>query len=153
MTTLLKTFIRLLSLLLKSLFLFLIYIQTAYAQQVTQTIRGTVVDKVSQSPLIGAVITLINVSPIKGTSTDANGKFTLSNIALGRQSIKVTYIGYKESVIPNIILNAGKESVLNIQLEEDIVQSQDVVITAKVEKNKPLNEMSTVSTKICSRNK
>jgi hypothetical protein len=146
MTTLLKTFIRLINQCLRSLFLLFI-IHPASGQQLTQTIRGTVIDKVSQSPMPGAVITLLNSSPLKGTSTDVNGKFTLTDIPIGRQSIKVTYIGYKESVTPNITVNSAKEVVLTISLEEDILKSQDVVITAKVEKHKPLNEMSAVSTR------
>jgi hypothetical protein len=147
MTTLLKTFTQLISLLLKSILLLSVIVFTVNAQHPTQTIRGVVVDRVSQSPMTGAVVTLLNSSPVKGTSTDIDGKFTLSNIPLGRQSIRVTYIGYKESIIPNITVNAGKESVITVQLEEEIIQSSDVVITAKVEKNKPLNEMSTVSTR------
>jgi hypothetical protein len=146
MTTLLKTFIQLVTLFLRSFLLFTLFLSMANAQS-TQTLRGTVIDKVSQSPMTGAVITLLNSSPTKGTTTDMDGKFILKNIPLGRQSIKVTYIGYKESIIPNITINAGKETVLTVQLEENIIQSNDVVITAKIEKNKPLNEMSTVSTR------
>lgn len=146
MTTLLHTFIRLIHLFIRSIFLCCI-ICSANAQQITQTIRGTVIDKVSQSPLPGAVITLLNTTPVKGTTTDINGKFALTNIPIGRQSIKVTYMGYKESVIPNITVNAGKEVVLSVQLEENITQTKEVVITAKIEKHKPLNEMSTVSTR------
>jgi hypothetical protein len=146
MTTLLKTFIQLVTLFLRSFLLFTLFLSVANAQS-TQTLRGTVIDKVSQRPMTGAVITLLNSSPTKGTTTDMDGKFILKNIPLGRQSIKVTYIGYKESIIPNITINAGKETVLTVQLEENIIQSNDVVITAKIEKNKPLNEMSTVSTR------
>jgi hypothetical protein len=147
MTTLLRTFIRLISLFIRSIFIISIIVFSANAQQATQTLRGTVIDKVSQSPMAGAVVTLLNTTPAKGTSTDMDGKFMLTNIPLGRQSIKVSYIGYKEAVIPNIIINAGKEAVITVQLEENIVQTNEVVVTAKVEKNKPLNEMSTVSTR------
>ena len=146
MTTQLHTFIRFIHLVIRSLFLLFI-VCTANAQQMTQKIRGIVIDKVSQSPLPGAVITLLNVSPVKGTSSDEDGKFSLNNIPIGRQNIKVTYIGYKEATIPNIMVNAGKEVVLNIQLEEEVIQAKEVVINATVQKNKPLNEMSTVSTR------
>jgi CarboxypepD_reg-like domain/TonB-dependent Receptor Plug Domain len=146
MNTLLKTFIRLLAQSIS--FLFLLFVCTiTHAQQLTQTIRGTVIDKVSQSPMQGAVVQLLNVQPAKGTAADANGKFVLTGIPVGRQALKVTYIGYKEYTLPNITVNSGKEVVLTIQLEENIVAAKEVVITAKVEKNKPLNEMSTVSTR------
>ena len=146
MTTLLKTFIRLFTQCLS--FLFILFLSSvSNAQNPTQTIRGTVVDKVSQSPMPGAVIQLLNTQPVKGTTANENGLFILKDVPLGKQSIKVSYIGYKEYTLPNITVNSGKEVVLTIQLEENIMATQEVVIRAKVEKNKPLNEMSTVSTR------
>lgn len=117
------------------------------AQQLTQTIRGTVTDKVSQSPMPGAVVTIVNSNPAIGTATDVNGNFVLNKVPVGRQSIKVTFMGYKETTMPNVIVNSGKEVVLNIQMEEDVVQGKEVVVTGQVVKNKPLNEMATVSTR------
>lgn len=117
------------------------------AQAPTQTVRGTVVDKISQAPLPGAVVVLVNSEPLIGVSTDEYGKFSFSNVPVGKQSLKISFIGYKESVMQNLSVNAGKELVLNIALEEDIKAIDEVVVSAKVEKNKPLNDMSTVSTR------
>lgn len=117
------------------------------AQAPTQTVRGTVIDKISQAPLPGAIVVLVNSEPLLGVSTDENGKFSFSNVPVGKQSLKISFIGYKESVMQNLSVNAGKELVLNVSLEEDIKAMDEVVVSAKVEKNKPLNEMSTVSTR------
>jgi hypothetical protein len=119
----------------------------AWAQTLTQTIRGTVTDKISQSPLPGVAIVLLNSDPLKGTTTDENGQFILNNVPVGKQTIKVNYIGYKESTLQNLTVNSGKELVMNINLEEDIATMSEVEVTAKQNKNKPLNEMSTVSTR------
>lgn len=146
MNTLLKTIIRLVTQTISALFLLLLC-TSLYGQNLTQTIRGTVIDKVSQSPMQGAVVQLLNAQPAKGTATDANGKFVLTGIPVGRQALKVTYMGYKEFTLPNITVNSGKEVVLTIQLDENIIAAKEVVIKAKVEKNKPLNEMSAVSTR------
>lgn len=113
----------------------------------TQTVRGTVMDKVTQGPVAGAIVVLLNASPVKAVSTDADGKFMLKEVPLGRQTIKVTYMGYKEVVLPNITVNAGKEVVLTIQMEEQIIQASEVVIKADREKNKPINALSVVSTR------
>ncbi len=120
---------------------------SVHAQQLTQNIRGTVVDKISQSPMPGAVVVLLGSTPLKGTATDLNGQFSLKDVPVGRQSIKVTFMGYKEAIIPNIAVNSGKEVVLTIQLEEQIVQANEAVVKAKVEKRKPLNELAIVSTR------
>ncbi|HSH64445.1 MAG TPA: TonB-dependent receptor, partial [Bacteroidia bacterium] len=125
----------------------LVFTSTLYSQILTQTIRGTVVDKVSQVTLPGATVILINSNPQVGVSTDQDGKFQLNNVPVGKQSIKITFLGYKEINLPDLAVNSGKELVLNIQLEEDIQAINEVVVTDKVEKNKPLNEMSTVSTR------
>lgn len=117
------------------------------AQTPTQTVRGTVTDKVSQAPLPGAVVVLVNSDPLIGVSTDEEGKFRINQVPVGKQTFKISFIGYKESVLQNLSVNAGKELVLNISLEEDIKSMSEVVVTAKVEKNKPLNDMSTVSTR------
>ncbi len=115
------------------------------AQSITQIIRGTAVDKVSQSPLPGATVILLNSNPINGTATDMDGNFKLEKVPLGNQTLKISFLGYKELLIPNIIVNSGKEVVLTISLEENIMQSKEVEIIDKVEKNKPLNEYSAVS--------
>lgn len=111
----------------------------------TQTIRGTVVDKVSLSPLIGALLIVQDITPVIGAVSDENGNFTLKEVPVGKQTIKVTYLGYKEQFLQNLTVNAGKELVLTINLEEDVVTAQEVEVTAK--KNIPLNSMSTVSTR------
>lgn len=125
----------------------ILHCQLSIAQQFTQTIRGTVVDKVTNTPLPGANVVLLNSNPVKGTSTDLDGNFKLTQVPVGKQSIRITYMGYKELLIPNIDLNSGKEMVLNIALDENYVLSKEAIVTAKIEKEKPLNEMSTVSSR------
>lgn len=117
------------------------------AQTIYQTVRGTVVDKISQSPIPGAVVMLLNAVSASGNVSDENGKFKLAGVPVGKQSLKISFMGYKEVVMQNLSVNAGKELVLNISMEEDVTAMNEVEITAKVEKNKPLNDMSAVSTR------
>jgi CarboxypepD_reg-like domain/TonB-dependent Receptor Plug Domain len=117
------------------------------SQTIYQTVRGTVVDKISQSPIPGAVVVLLNATPIKASTTNDEGKFTLKEVPVGKQSLKITYLGYKEVVMQQLNVNSGKELVLNINMEEDATQMAEIEVTAKVEKNKALNDMSAVSTR------
>lgn len=114
-------------------------------QTPVQTIRGTVVDQVSQSPLPGANVILLNAAVFTGTSTDVNGNFKLKEVPVGMHALKITYMGYKEMILPSVTVTSGKEVVLSISLEENVVQGKEVTITDKIEKDKPLNEYSTVS--------
>ncbi len=118
-------------------------------EELTQTIRGTVIDKQTQSPLPGAVISITGTNPIKATTTDENGKFRFDLVVLGRKQLKISLISYKERS-QTVILNSGKETVLNIELEESAVQGQEVVVTSEVDKTKTNNKMTTVSSRVFS---
>lgn len=114
------------------------------SQSLTQTIRGTIIDQVSQMPLPGASIVLVNSNPLIGVTSDLDGQFKLLKVPVGSHTLKISFIGYKDALLPNVIVNSGKEVVLTIPIEEDITQMDELVITA-TEKDKPLNDMSVVS--------
>ncbi len=119
----------------------------AYSQT-TQTIRGRVMDEVSKTPLIGVTVQVLgNFESPLGNATDADGFFAIANVPTGRQAIKVSYIGYEEQTIPNIIVTAGKEVILNLSLTESVAQLNEVVITAnnKDDKTATNNDLATVS--------
>ena len=118
---------------------------TLKAQTLTQTIRGTITDQISQATLPGASVVLMNSSPVNGTATDLNGNFKLTDVPVGMQSLKISFMGYKEFILPNINVTSGKEVVLSVSLEENIVMGKEVVITAEIQKDKPLNEFTMVS--------
>ena len=126
-------------------FLFATIAFSAAAQNPTQTIRGNVIDNVSHSPLPGATVMILHSDPIIGTTTDPDGNFVLENVPVGTYNIGVSYIGYDEKVLSNVQLNAGKELVLNVQLEEKFQTMNEVEITARSSKSQALNEMATVS--------
>ena len=107
-----------------------------FSQNPTQTVRGVVVDKVSQATLPGATLILVNSNPLVGVNTDQDGKFQFSNVPVGQQSIKISFLGYKEVTLQNLSVNSGKELILTVQLEEDIQAMNEVVVSSKVEKNK-----------------
>lgn len=136
-----KTFITIIHLLL----LTALPVVKNMAQSPTQTIRGVVVDKDAQFAIIGANVTIIGTDPLIGTSTDAEGNFRIENVPVGRQSIKVSYLGYEAALVSEIQVSSGKEIVLNIQLKEMATQMNEVVVVAKPLKDQPLNVMATVS--------
>ncbi|HPE57859.1 MAG TPA: TonB-dependent receptor [Bacteroidales bacterium] len=114
-------------------------------QTITQTVRGTVIDMQTLTPLPGANVILLNSDPIIGVSADENGRFRLENIPVGRIGIRVTFLGYKDVFMTSLDLLAGKELVLKIEMEEVAIMSEEVVITAKSEKDNPINDMASVS--------
>jgi hypothetical protein len=117
---------------------------TGFAQ-FTQTIRGTIIDPLLQTPIAGATITINNTG--MSAITDSSGNFRLKAVATGTYTLQITHIGYKEAVLPNIVVNSGKEVVLTISLELKVQAEKEVVVTANSKKNRPLNDMSIVSTR------
>jgi hypothetical protein len=113
----------------------------AYAQP-SQQIRGTVVDAILQIPVSGATISLNNNRSVQ---TNEQGVFKFPDVPVGSYQVHVTHISFKQASLQNINVNAGKETVLTIPMEGAIRLESEVVIKANSRKNKPLNEMSTVS--------
>ncbi len=129
------------------LFLLLLFVSglSFGADLPTQNIRGQVLDKTTQLPLPGATVILLNSQPLKGTSTDLNGQFILSAVPIGRHSLRFSFVGYKEADISNITVNTGKETLIEIQLEELVITQNEVVVSAQADKSNPISTMAVVS--------
>ncbi|MCF6348136.1 MAG: TonB-dependent receptor [Flavobacteriaceae bacterium] len=123
--------------------LFLFSATIIYAQ--TGIIKGNVIDKQSESPLPGATIELLNNNEIVGVITDIDGHFKLENVPLGRQTIRVSYIGFETITIPNIVVTSGKDAVVTVNLIETFGQLDEVILTSTTSKDRPRNEMIAVS--------
>jgi TonB dependent receptor/Carboxypeptidase regulatory-like domain len=111
--------------------------------QYTQQLRGTVIDQILQKPLANATVTIKETG--KSVVTDEEGVFRFAAIGVGSYRITISYTGFKEGVLENIIVNSGKETVVTVALEALIRTESEVLIKANSKKNKPLNDMSAVS--------
>jgi hypothetical protein len=127
--------------------LFLFTTTVSLAQEANKTIRGKVTDDVTKQPIVGAVVTIKNSDPLKGTTTDANGAFKLTGISVGRVTLEITFLGYEKLTIPDIVVTAGKEVVLDLAITESITSTADVVVTynRKEDPTVTINEMALVS--------
>lgn len=116
------------------------------AQTLTQTVRGQVMDQDTKMPLAGATVTVVDSAIIGGALTDEEGYFRIADIPVGRHSVRVMFPGYDLAQRTQVMVTSGKELVLQFELQEKLVKMDDVVISAsEINKNKPLNEMATVS--------
>jgi hypothetical protein len=119
-------------------------IQQGYGQ-FTQSIIGQLVDKESKAPLQGAILKVLGTDPLLTATTDADGKFMIKDVKYGKYDIEITFIGYETLVLPQVTVGAAKETNLNIDLTETINNLKEATIVAKQDKDKPINDMSTVS--------
>jgi hypothetical protein len=122
---------------------FVVYALFNYAQS-TQTVRGTVVDNESKYPLPGVTIQVITDPSVSmGAVTNVNGQFVIEKVPIGRQQIKVSFIGYSQQIL-TVVVSAGKETVLNIEIEESSEMMDELKIVAS-ENKEVNNEMAIVS--------
>jgi hypothetical protein len=112
--------------------------------QITQNIRGKVVDAESKYPLEGAKVQLVTPdSLVFRATTDDQGNYVLKNVPIGKYELVFSYNFYNTRTI-TVIVQSGKESIANIDLDEDITTTDEIEIVAE-RGREVMNEMATVS--------
>jgi hypothetical protein len=117
----------------------------AFSQNLTQTVRGTIIDMDSKLPLIGATLVIVGTNPVIGTTTDTSGRFRLEKVSIGRVTLQLRYIGYEPLTVTNIEVNSGKEVVLDLNMKESVVKMEEVFVKPNYKKGEALNGMAMVS--------
>lgn len=97
---------------------------TAFVQ--AENIKGTVVDKATKEPLIGATIQVAGTT--MGTITDFDGKFELPELENKSYTLIISYVSYQTQEIP---VDATKAQDLEITLSSDDKQLNEVTVVAR----------------------
>ncbi len=93
-----------------------------------QTIRGRVIDASTEISIVGVAITLKNTK--QGVQTDSDGNFRLEKIPVGRHELQITSVGYESQDITELLLESGKELIIEIRLRETVNQLAEAVVKA-----------------------
>ncbi|HEX2982583.1 MAG TPA: carboxypeptidase-like regulatory domain-containing protein, partial [Ignavibacteriales bacterium] len=126
-------------------FLSAIFADSAFGQNLYQTVKGKVLDKTLQTTLPGANIVILKTNPPIGAMTDNDGTYKIEKVPIGRYDVQASYIGYEPMVIKEVVIGSGKEVVLNFELKESIIDLDAVEVKAVSSKEQPLNYMAIVS--------
>ena len=124
----------------------LVLTQLSFTQTNRQNIRGSVIDKLSHTSLIGANVQIMNSVHKQGTIADVNGNYLLAGVAPGRYEIKISYMGYKNVLVPNVVVSSGKETIVDVSMEEDLKVLSEVVVSGN-QKDKTINDLAAISTR------
>jgi TonB-dependent starch-binding outer membrane protein SusC len=103
---------------LAMLLFFSVMSQFAFAQK---TISGSVTDGANGDPLVGAAVVVTGTT--KGTLTDVDGNYTLSNVGNDATSLTFSFTGYSSLTVP-----IGANSVVNAKLAGGTILEQVVVV-------------------------
>lgn len=105
------------------------------------TVRGNVFDKGDATPVAFATVGIEGTG--LGATTDLNGFFTISDIPVGPQKLKVSFIGYTDFSL-DIEVKKGEILYQNVFLEEGN-QLEEVVVSGKKTQSKSEVQVSKIA--------
>ncbi len=117
----------------------------AHAQTtLTQTVKGIITDADSKKPLAGATVSLLTGSK-KTALSDSAGQYRLNNIEVGRHSFVITFSGYEQRTVNEVLVSAGKQLEINVTMTEDVKKLDAVIVKGNRNRSKAINEFATAS--------
>ncbi len=113
-----------------SLFTILLFIlcSTLFAQTGGKIV-GTVVDKDTREPLIGANV-LVEGTTL-GAATDLDGTFIILRVPPGKYDLRVVYIGYQELIMQNVEVLTALTTALDFELSQEAIVGEQVIVVAE----------------------
>ena len=120
----------------------IIFFSSYLFSQGLSSISGFVRDDTSGEPISYANVFLSNST--LGAATNQDGYFVISNIPVGKYELNATMIGYG-IFKQNIELSEGQPIRLDIRLNEEIIQTTEVLVTAERQKFERSMESSQIS--------
>ena len=119
-----------------------------FSQKPVQSITGRVIDASTEEGLPFSTVKLSYDN--RGMVTDSLGYFLFKDIPVGRYSVEASYVGYAPVLMKDVIVTSSKETVVEIPLQELASELNEVVVTPKVIKYQPLNNMNLSSGRMLS---
>ncbi|MBA4057013.1 MAG: TonB-dependent receptor, partial [Marivirga sp.] len=103
------------------------------AQVKSVTLSGVLKDNASKSNMsyVSVVLKLeLDSSFVTGTVTDAEGRYTLSNVKPGNYVLETSFVGYNTRITPIIVGKLSEFLDLGIiELEENITSLNEIIVT------------------------
>ncbi|MCH2223527.1 MAG: carboxypeptidase-like regulatory domain-containing protein, partial [Crocinitomicaceae bacterium] len=125
--------------------LFLLVSYSSLSQQPTQVVRGQIVDSETRYPLTDVKVQIFTEDSTLTlrSKTDIDGFFAISNVPIGKHQLLATYITYSAKEI-TIEVNSGKETVLDIPMQETILKKEEVTVLGR-KRGEVINELALIS--------
>jgi iron complex outermembrane recepter protein len=117
-----------------ALLCFLILTTNLFAQG---TLSGLVTDRTNGEELIGANILLQmdESARMRGANTGLDGRYSLTNLPAGVYTVRVTYVGYLEQRITDVVISEGQTTTLNILMERGLSLNPVVYSASRYEES------------------
>lgn len=93
----------------------------------TGVVTGTVVDRLTQSPLGG--VTILVAGSTKGAISKSDGRFTIRDIPAGIVRLRATLVGYDTVTVSDVAVSSGKPATVTVEMTESSVSVEEVLVT------------------------
>lgn len=98
------------------------------SSQTTGKISGSVIDSVTDLPIIGANIMILNT--YLGTSSDIDGNYYLINLDPKSYDIVVSVIGYELTTYKDVTVSVNRTTNLDFKIKPAVLEGEAVIVTA-----------------------
>lgn len=115
----------------------------------TGKIAGQITDSESGDPLPGVNVFLDGT--VLGAATDADGYYYILNVPPATYSLVVSYIGYADHTVKDVVAEIDLTTTVNLALKSEILSTEAVVVVAKrdlVQKDVAASQRSITSEQI-----
>tara|TARA_R110001606_G_scaffold117794_1_gene247734 strand:- start:3471 stop:6392 length:2922 start_codon:yes stop_codon:yes gene_type:complete len=115
----------------------------ASAQELqTGQVRGQLTDAGTQSPLLGAQITLVETGSV--TASQEGGRFTFRNVPAGKYTLKVSYIGLADYTVP-VTVPGNAIAEVAVAMPDRMTMDRIVVVGQRAAQASALNQQRVAS--------
>ena len=93
------------------------------------SLTGKVIDKQTREPIpFCNVILELGGNQVSGSSSDFDGLYTIKPIPAGKYTVKASYVGYNTMMQTNVVINNGKITFLDLELNSSSEQLDEVEV-------------------------
>src|SRR3954469_18662820 len=91
----------------------------AMAQSQTGSIKGKIYDKATKEPLaFASVVAEMNDAQLGGAQSDFDGQFSIKPLQPGKYTLKISYVGYNDLVITDVLVSIDKITFQDLVLSK-----------------------------------
>jgi len=114
---------------LLALIIYLAFSLTSPVSAATGRIIGTITDKKSGEPVLGASVMVMGTT--RGATTDLEGKYTISQVEPGRYTLKVSSVQHTDVEVTDVEVKSDLNTEVNLKLEEKVTELDKIVVRAE----------------------
>ncbi len=92
------------------------------------TLSGIIVEQSTGNSIAGAHIVVLETE--NATASTHNGSFQLSGLNAGIYTIQISYIGFRQRTITDVVIRGNRTTRLIVEMRDEIIAGDEITVTA-----------------------